>query len=207
MRSGLSFWGALPQALPYLKPYWKLGTTSGVLLVFGSVAALASPWPLALMLDTISGDPSKASALFFGVTDKYTLLAITAVAGFLVTVVSHGLTVINSYVDTRLEQNMILDLRSDLFAHCQGLSLTFHDARQTGELMSRINLQSASLGAIIMAFPPIAQNALTLIGMVAIAMAIDWQVTLLSLSIIPFLYYSLGRYNTRILPRLQAVGR
>ena len=46
----------------------------------------------------------------------------------------------NSYVDTKLEQNMILDLRSDLFAHCQRLSLTFHDVRQTGELMSRINL-------------------------------------------------------------------
>ena len=205
MRSGWSLWRILPQALPYLKPYRKLAVLSMALLVLASVASLAAPWPLAAMLDAISGNESKTSLLFFGETDRYTILAITAVTGFLVTVVGHGLTVINSYVDTRLEQDMILDLRSDLFAHSQKLSLTFHDARQTGELMSRINMQSAALGAIIMAVPPIAQSFLTLVGMIAIAMAIDWQVTLLSLSVIPFLYYSLGLYNSRIVPRLQTV--
>jgi len=52
------------------------------------------------------------------------------ILGFFITVFAHGLTVINSFVDMRLEQGMILDLRSDLFEHCQRLSLTFHDARR-----------------------------------------------------------------------------
>ena len=39
-------------------------------------------------------------------------------------------------------------------------------------------MQAASLGAIVMAFPPIVQSVLTLIGMLVIALLIDWQVTL-----------------------------
>ena len=175
-QSGWTLWRGLPRALPYLRPYRKLASLSVTLMVLASVAALAQPWPLATMIDTISGHEPKTSALFFGHDDPYTILAITAAAGFFLVVVTHGLTVINSYVDTKIDQGMVLDLRSDLFQHCQRLSLTFHDDRQTGELMSRINQTAASLGAIVMAFPPIAQSLLTLVGMIVIAVLIDWQV-------------------------------
>ena len=204
-QSGWTLWRGLPRALPYLRPYRKLASLSVTLMVLASVAALAQPWPLATMIDTISGHEPKTSALFFGHDDPYTILAITAAAGFFLVVVTHGLTVINSYVDTKIDQGMVLDLRSDLFKHCQRLSLTFHDDRRTGELMSRINQTAASLGAIVMAFPPIAQSLLTLVGMIVIAVLIDWQVTLIALSVLPLIYYSLSLYGKRIVPRLQRV--
>jgi ATP-binding cassette, subfamily B, bacterial len=175
------------------------------LTLLASVSALAVPWPLATMLDYVSGNQPRASFLLFGLTDKYAILAAMVALGFLITVVSHGLTVINSFVDTRLEQGMILDLRSDLFEHAQQLSLTFHDARRTGELMSRINYQASALGSIVMAFPVLAQNLLTVIGMAVIAFLIDWKITLISLSALPLIYYALGLYGTKIVPRLQVV--
>jgi ATP-binding cassette, subfamily B, bacterial len=203
--SGWSLWRALPRIFPYLRPYWPLGVVSLVLTVLASVATLAQPWPLAWMLDAISGDAEQSPFPFLGETDRYTILTVAVITGFGVAVISHGLTVINSYVDTKLEQSMILDLRSDLFDHCQRLSLTFHDGRRAGELMSRINDTASSVGAIVMAFPPIFQSVLTLIGMITIAMFISWQVTLLSLIVLPFLYLSLGMYGSRIVPRLQRV--
>ena len=39
------------------------------------------------------------------------------IGGFLIVIISHGLEVINNYVSAKLEQNMMLDLRSDLFDH------------------------------------------------------------------------------------------
>jgi ATP-binding cassette, subfamily B, bacterial len=204
-QSGWVLWKSLPRALPYLRPYRKLGGVSLTLMVLSAVASLATPWPLATMIDAISGQDPPTRFLLFGVSDRYTILAIAVAAGFVLTIVSHGLTVIDSYVDTKLEQNMILDLRSDLFEHCERLSLTFHDARRTGELMSRINYQASALGSIVMAFPPIAQGLLTLIGMAVIALLIDWQLALLALTVVPFIYYSLGLYGKRIVPRLQQV--
>jgi ABC-type multidrug transport system fused ATPase/permease subunit len=85
--NGWSLWRVLPRALPYLKPYWKLGALSFVLLILASIATLAQPWPLATMLDVVSGKETKADFLFFGEKDKFSILLITAIAGFLVVVV------------------------------------------------------------------------------------------------------------------------
>jgi len=204
-RGGWALWSVLPRTLPYLKPYWKLGALSFVLMIVASAATMAQPWPLAMMLDVVGGHKPKAGFLLLGQTDKFTILAIATALGFLTVVVSHGLTVVNSYLDSKLEQHMILDLRSDLFAHAQRLSLAFHDERQTGELMGRINYAAASLGLIVMAIPPLAQAALTLGGMAAIAALIDLKVTLLSLSVMPLMYWSLTLYGARIVPRLERV--
>ena len=74
---------------------------------------------------------------------------------------------------------MVLDLRSDLFAHVQRLSLTFHDQRQTGALMSQINIQAAAVGddrdGRSRRSP---RRCLTLVGMLVIAALIDWQLAL-----------------------------
>jgi ABC-type multidrug transport system fused ATPase/permease subunit len=199
--SAWELWRVLPSAIPYVKPYRRLGGLSIGMTVFTALVSLAQPWPLALMIDTVAGHRTAP----FGIDNRYTLLLLAVLAGFLITVVIHSLNVGNSFVDSKLEQNMILDLRSDLFAHCQRLSLTFHDARRTGELMSRVNYQAAALGAIVMALPPLAESVLTLVGMTAIAMLIDWQIALISLSVAPLIYYSLGLYGSRIVPRLQRV--
>ena len=145
-RSGWALWRVLPRTLPYLRPYWKLGALSFVLMIVASLATMAQPWPLAMMIDAVGHENSKAGSLLFGATDKFTLLAIATALGFLTVIVSHGLTVINSYLDSKLEQHMVLDLRSDLFEHAQRLSLAFHDERQTGELMGAINYAASSLG-------------------------------------------------------------
>jgi len=169
--------------------------------VLTAILSLAQPWPLALMVDTVSGHRHSP----FGIDSFTVLLLVVVVAGFALTVVVHGLNVGNSFVDATLEQNMVLDLRSDLFDHCERLSLAFHDARRTGELMGRINYQAAALGTVVMAFPPLVESVLTLVGMTAIAMLIDWKVALISLTVAPLVYYALGLYGTRIVPRLQHV--
>ena len=100
---------------------------------------------------------------------------------------------------------MVLDFRSDLFRHAQRLSLSFHDSRRTGELMSRINYAAASVGTVVMAFPPILQAVLSLVGMITISLLIQWQLALISLIVVPFLYYSAGLYGKRVTPRLERV--
>jgi ATP-binding cassette subfamily B protein len=200
----------LPHALPYLRPYRKLYVLTILFTLMGSVIALAEPWPLAVLVDSVLGNHAPTSflkAIFGADPNPYTLLVFVVIAGFGITIIGHGITVLNDYVGTKLEQNMILDLRSKLFDHCQGLSLTFHDERYTGQLMTMINAQAAAVGAVVMTFPPLAQNLLTLIGMLIIALLIDWQVTLVSLVAVPFIYYSLGLYGTRILPRVRQVMR
>jgi ATP-binding cassette subfamily B protein len=207
-RGAWSQWRILPKALPYLRPYRGWYIVSILITLVASLTALAEPWPLAVMVDSVLGSRPPAAILrsILGENpDPYTLLPLVVGAGFFVTILGHGLTVVGDYVNAKQEQNMVMDLRSDLFSHAQKLSMTFHDSKFTGQLMSQINTQAHSLGQVLMAFPPMAQNLMTLVGMLAIAILIDWQVTLISLIAVPFIYYSLGLYGTRIVPRIQKV--
>jgi ATP-binding cassette subfamily B protein/subfamily B ATP-binding cassette protein MsbA len=201
-----ALWKALPRTRPYLQPYRR--TLFGVvaLTVLTAFFGLAEPWPLAIILNNVLEDhePSGFVRVVFGSDPTVWVVLVTMVfARFLITAVGNGFTVLNHYLGSKMEQNMVLDLRSDLFAHVQRLSLTFHDERKTGALMSQINNQAAAVGNIVMVVPPIAESLLTLVGMFLIATMIDWQLALLSLIVVPWLYWSFGLYGKRIVPRLQ----
>jgi ATP-binding cassette, subfamily B, bacterial len=201
-------WRTAPQIIPFLRPYKAGVTLSMILTIIGAVVALAEPWPLAFVIDSVIGTRPPPGPLkdWFGANpDPYRLLVFIVVGGFLISIMSHGVRVINDYVNARVEQNMVLDLRSKLFNHVQSLSLTFHDSRMTGQLMSIINLQAAAVGAIVMSVPPLFESFLMLIGMLIIALLIDWQVTLVSMAAIPMIYWALSIYGTRIVPRVVRV--
>lgn len=206
MKGAYQLWSALPRVRPYMRPYRRLVASSYVLTVLATVVALAVPWPLAVLIDSAlgSGTPPGIVRAVIG-TDKVALLVSMVGLSFLLTVTQNALAVFTDYVNAKLEQRMVLDLRADLFAHAQRLSLTFHDASRTGEMMSRINYQASSIGAITVAFPPLIESVLTVVGMLVIALLIDWQVALVSLCVVPVLWYSFGLYGTRIVPRLQRV--
>jgi ATP-binding cassette subfamily B protein len=201
-------WRALPRARPYLVPYRRTLIWVTVLTVFVAVLGLAEPWPLAVVLNQVlhSENPSGIIKAVYGVKPNvWAVLISMIVIRFAIVVIGNGFTVLNHYLGSKTEQNMVLDLRSDLFNHAQRLSLTFHDQRQTGALMSQINVQAAAMGNIVMVVPPIAEAAVTLLGMLVIATLVDWQLALLSLIVIPFLYWSFGVYGRRIVPRIQRV--
>lgn len=197
----------LPRVFPYLRPYWKLGLGAGAMSFSGLVTGLLSPWPFAILVDTVLGNEPLPSILgpLLGGLDKETLLVIAVLGGLLVTVIENGATVLDNYINTKLEERMTLDLRSDLFQHAQRLSLAFHDQRSTGGLMYQINNQAGAVGAITVAIAPLAQAVLMLGAMFAIVYTIDPMLALLSLTVLPAVYLSSGYYAKKIEPRLMHV--
>ena len=205
-RSAWELWRYVPRAFPYLRPHRARLGFSLLLSVANTVVHLLQPWPLAIMIDSVATHhplPPIASQLL--PDGQYKQLVILVFAGFALTVLGNGLTVWQTAIDAKIEQRMILDFRSDLFQHAQRLSLAFHDARKTGELMGRINYAAASVGNVVMAFPPMLQAGLSLIGMLIISLLIQWQLALMALVVVPFLYYSAGVYGRRVTPRLERV--
>jgi ABC-type multidrug transport system fused ATPase/permease subunit len=63
------------------------------------------------------------------------------------------------------------------------------------------------MGAITVAIIPLIQAAATLVGMFLITYTINPRLALLALTVVPFIYYSIGVYATRIEPRLHDVRR
>ncbi|MBS1886492.1 MAG: ABC transporter ATP-binding protein [Actinobacteria bacterium] len=203
-------WKALPRMRPYLAPYRRTLIVLLMLTVAAAALGLAEPWPLAVILNTVLHD-QKATGIIAAVFGEHPVASVVlvtmVVARFAIIVLGNAFTVWNHFLGARMEQNMVLDLRSDLFAHVQKLSLTFHDRRRSGALMSQINIQAAAVGTIVMVIPPLVEAGLTLIGMFVIALLIDWQIAVFAMIILPFLIWSFGLYGKRIVPRLQRVQK
>jgi ABC-type multidrug transport system fused ATPase/permease subunit len=194
---------------PYLRPYWRLAVVSVVLLVLGSAAALLAPWPLKILFDNVLSERPLSAGLAAVLgplgSSRSALLVSAIVGGVAVTLLQHGLTVLDNYVNTKIEQSMVLDLRGDLFQHAQRLSLAFHDQRRSGMLIYAINSQADAAARLVMAVPTLAQSLLTLVGMFAVLLWIHWPLALLALSVVPFLYYSVGYYMRHVHTRLTEV--
>src|SRR5262249_47184836 len=105
----------------------------------------------------------------------------------------------------KLDQNIVLDFRTALFRHAERLSMSYHDRRRAGMLIYVINSQGDAVARLVMTAPQLGQSVLTLVGMFWISLRMDWQLALLSLSVVPFLYYSVGYYATHIQSRLLTV--
>ena len=191
-----------PRILPYLWPHKRLAAASLGMVAVGSLMTLLAPWPLAIMIDSVLGHrplPGPLHALD-GI-GTYQLLALTVIAGLLITGVQHGLGVVDNYVNTRLDLRMVLDLRSDLFRHIQRLSLSYHDGMKTGQMMFEINNQASGLGAIVVAIPPLVQSIVTVAAMFFILIRIEPVLAVLSLTVVPPIYLSAGYYARRIQPQ------
>ncbi len=197
------------RVLRYLKPYWGLSACAGMVIVTSGLIGLLAPWPIKLLVDNVLSNhplsPGLSKWLGSFAHDRVKLLAVVVAVGILITFTENILSVISNYVQTKLEQKMILDFRSDLFEHAQRLSLAFHDQRRSGSLIYAINFQADAAAGLIMTIPPLVHSALSLVGMFWISLTIDPKLAWLSLTVVPFLYYSVHYYSTRIQDRLMHV--
>ena len=202
LRQSLRAW---PRALPYLRPYRGRVALSVALMVLGAAAGLLEPWPMAILVDSVLGDQPFPAPLDGLAGSTLGRIILTAVLSLVIALVANSVVVLNEYINTKLSMKMVLDLRSDLFQHVQRLSFAYHDERRTGEFMGRINGQADSLGAVTVSALPIIQNVLMLVGMFVIAFRVNAPVALLSLTVVPFIYYSTGFYGSRIGPQVRRV--
>jgi ATP-binding cassette, subfamily B, bacterial len=198
-----------PRVLQYLRPYWRLACLSGLLIVLGATFSLLTPWPLKILIDHVLEQkplpPFLASFLQPLAGEPGLLLFLVVTAGLSIAVVQNAATVLHTYVNTKIDQSMVLDFRSDMMQHAQRLSLAFHDQRRTGKIIFAINNMGGEIARLLTVIPPLAESVLTLIGMFWIVLLLDWQIALLAMGVVPFLYYSVSHYMKRVHPQLQEV--
>lgn len=90
----------------------------------------------------------------------------------------------------KLAVNVGFDLKSDVFASLQRLSLAFFQKRQTGQLMTRVNNDAADVQYFFTdGIPYFIVNAMNIIGIAAILFTLNWQLTLLCLVPLPLMIF------------------
>jgi ATP-binding cassette, subfamily B, bacterial MsbA len=91
-----------------------------------------------------------------------------------------------SYLSVSVEQAAMRDLRRDLFAHLQRLSLDFFHGRRSGALISRLTSDVEALrSTLAVSISNLLKDGLTLIGALTIVFAASWRLALFSMVVLP----------------------
>jgi ATP-binding cassette subfamily B protein/subfamily B ATP-binding cassette protein MsbA len=94
---------------------------------------------------------------------------------------------------------MVIDLRGDLYAHLQRLSLAYHGRQRVGDLLYRVAADSFAVQTMIMnGVLPIVSAVILLLGMLFVLFPIDPLLTVLALTIVPVLFVLIGIFNRKI---------
>jgi ATP-binding cassette subfamily B protein len=188
-----------------LRPH-KKALGFGTLAAIGdAVANLLDPIPLKVVLDNVlkskATDNTWLNNLILSIagTDKFVVIEVAAVAVFVIALFGALCTYAEKLLTTSVGQWVMHDLRQKVYFHIQRLSLAYHDQKSTGDLISTVTsdidsiqsfITSSLLDALI--------NILTLVGMISVMFYINWQFTLIALSVSPVLALVVFKYTRSI---------
>ena len=179
----------------YIAAYWRGWLLLGAMTITSIPFALLQPWPMQVLVDhVLNGKPFTSSALAHliavlpGAGSAHGLLAWVVAAGLLVFVFNSLLDLILTFGWINVGQRMVYDLARDLFAVIQRRSMVFHTRNFVGDLMSRIVSDSWCINAMAdnLLLKPV-HVLFTLVSMAVVMAAMDLQMTLLSLAVVPFM--------------------
>jgi ATP-binding cassette subfamily B protein/subfamily B ATP-binding cassette protein MsbA len=182
------------RVLRYYRPF--LGQTIfGLALSLGGIAlSLLKPWPFKIIVDDILGRNPHAR---FGTSpDLVPLLCLALIA---IQLLWGLVNLASNYLFVKVGLQALLKLRTDLYAYLQSLSLKYHDARRSSDSSFRVAYDSQSIQTIYnKGFTNVFASVITLIGTFLIMVRIDWQLTLLSLAVVPAIVAAIYFFAHRI---------
>ncbi|HRT31526.1 MAG TPA: ABC transporter ATP-binding protein [Anaerolineae bacterium] len=177
----------------YARKYWRALALTVVAMVLLVGVQLVIPWLIRNLVATVTSGNAMSDSLA-----TITRLALVALAVYLI---RGGLQFVRSYMGHVAGWGVVADVRHQIYVHLQRLSLRFYEDKQTGQLMSRVVNDSDMFERLIAhAIPDITVNALTLIGVTAVLLTINWQLMLLSLIPVPFIILSMRAFARYVRP-------
>ena len=196
------------RVVSYFLPHWWPTLTASLLTVIQTPFNLLKPWPLAFLVAEVLpaiGKPAHGLSLTFwkyhyALTD-WTLPQIIAGCSISVVVfhvISAWLHVVSQMMYYRVGLQGLLDLRTDLYSYLHSLPLKYHDARRSGDSTFRVAYDSQSLQAFYSKAIFLFQSAKDLASILVTMWALDVQVTLLSLSVIPVMVFTFRMFATKV---------
>jgi ATP-binding cassette subfamily B protein len=144
------------------------------IIVASSVVGMASPFLLREVID-VALPKQNVGLLVWLVLGMVAVAALTAVLG-----------VIQTWISTRVGQQVMHALRTDVFAHLQRQSIGFFTRTRTGEVQSRITNDIGGMqGVVTSTATSIAANLTTAVATAVAMIALSWRLSLISLIVMP----------------------
>ncbi len=177
----------LRRILGYLRPYRGLVARAVAVLLVGAVLALAGPVFTQRALDVAI--PRKDFSLLV----RYTALFLGAMG--LNFAVEYAQTVLTA----KIGQLVMYDLRMEIFARLQRLSIPYFDRHPVGRLMTRVTSDVETLNELFSSgVVAVFGDLFTLLAIMVLMLATDWRLALVAFAVMPLLWLVVTLFRTRV---------
>ena len=188
MSSGMTSRVLYTRLLTYVRPYWKAFAAG---LACMGLASLAEPVFPAMMKKLLDEGFSSAAGqwdwLFYPLAIMGIFL-VRAVLGF-----------IGEYAMSWVSNNVVTELRQAMFQQMVRLPTRYYSDNLSGRLMSRIAYDVTGVaGAATNALTSLIKDSLAIVGLLAWLLYLNWQLTLITLSVVPFIGFVVRTFSKRL---------
>jgi ABC-type multidrug transport system fused ATPase/permease subunit len=168
-----------------------------------TLTELLSPWPLKIIFDYVLLDKPLPSNLMWlsgwlasGKTSAVVLIswAILLIAG-----TRSIFSYTQDFLFSRIGYRLVYTLRREVFAHLQQLSLSYYSRARTGELLTKVTGETEVFKDVFVesVLTSVAQ-VLTIVGMLAVLLWLNWKLSLIALATLPLLFFALAYIYRKI---------
>ncbi|HTC86486.1 MAG TPA: ABC transporter ATP-binding protein, partial [Candidatus Acidoferrum sp.] len=162
----------------FFKPYKIQVSIVLAAILATSLLGLINPFLLARLIDdVITGKQYDKLNLYVGLM-------------IIVPIFSGLLGIGQTYLNNRIGQNVMQDLRAALYTHLQKMPLRFFTETRTGEIQSRLANDVGGVQSVVTdTASSVTSNLAIAISTIVAMLLLDWRLTLLSLGLLPFFMY------------------
>jgi len=184
----------LLRLLQYVKPFTGRLSLMALLVLANTVLTVAAPGLIGKAVDLlwqlINGEIDRSVALS-GLNQSMVLLLGAYAGGWVANMGSF-------YLMITVGQNVLYELRAQIFGKIQELSLSFFDRHEAGDLMSRLTNDTDVINRVLsMGLTRLFSSALTLVGILLAMLALNWRLALVSFSVLPIMIVSTVYFSGR----------
>ncbi|WP_455463514.1 ABC transporter ATP-binding protein [Candidatus Hodarchaeum mangrovi] len=164
---------------PYMLKYKKLLALITIFSLLGALTSIIAPLVMGIGFDE----------LFKGVeSQSLDLIILISITYFLLLTFEWIFNYFSQINSSILQANVTYDLRRKLFERINQHELAFFDANKTGKIMSRVSGDTFQLGGVLTSIMDLGSVILRAGLILTTMFFLDWQLTLFSLLIFPFLF-------------------
>ena len=177
----------LLRVLRYLRPYRSLAVITLACAALATAMELVPPWLIKIVIDDVI--QARRGDLL-----GWVILALVMALGL-----KNLFASLRIRFNNTLEQRVVHDLREEVFAALQRLSVSYYEERSTGEIMSRVSSDTEHVERIFVdGLEGMLTASLTLLGVTVMLFALNWKLALLSFVPIPILMASSVVFTRRV---------
>ncbi|SNY50584.1 ATP-binding cassette, subfamily B [Paractinoplanes atraurantiacus] len=181
--------GTTRRILRYARPYRRDILVFLLTVVVAAGIGVATPLLAGHVVNAITGGGAGAASLVVRLA-----LLIAALA-----VVDAFLSLAQRWYSARIGEGIILDLRTRVYDHVQRMPLQFFTRTQTGALVSRLNNDvTGAQRAFTSTLSGVVSNVIQLVLTAAVMFSLSWQITVLSLVMLPLFIIPARRVGKRL---------